>query len=116
VVAGSRHELVPAQPREVDNYPRCLLGVGSDAYTLDAIDSDRDGVETGREHRVGEVDDDTGRMIKRLNPGCSFVFGRDLDVDAASASPRHAYGFERGPSRGHSRSLRSCERYDRHER
>ena len=116
-MAGDRDQLVAAQPREVDYDPRGPLGVGSDAYTIDAIGSDRDGAETGGEHRVGEVDDDAGWILERLNRRRSFVSGRDLNVDAVSAFLRHADGFERGAACGHpSLSLRSCERYHRHER
>ena len=95
-MAGARHELVSAEPHEVDNYPRCLHRVGSDAYTLHALSSNRDGTNTGREHRVGEVHDDTSRICERLNPRRSLVLGRDLNLDAASAFSRYADGLESG--------------------
>ena len=116
-MAGARHELVLAEPRKIDNYSRCLSGVGSDAYTSHAIGLNRDGAEAGPEHRIGEVDDDTGRIIERLNPWHGLVFGCDLNADAASPFPRHDQRFERGPSRSLPfRILRSRERYDSQQR
>ena len=110
-------EPVPAEPRKVDNYPRCLGGVGSDAYTLHALGLDGDGAETALEHRVGEFHDNTRRISEHPHRGRSLVFGRDLNVDAATAYPRHTDRFERGSSRGRLfRSLGSRERYDAEQR